>query len=117
MLDIHRDISRIKSSADLHHAAGAVNRHSVGTGLLDVLDLALPDRRGDFRELVLMRKELKARGIRKLTVVYSKEEPFKLQNPQIDPDSHKPVPASYACVPSVAGLILASRVIRDLTAK
>ena len=65
----------------------------------------------------VMRKELKARGIRKLTVVYSKEEPFKLQNPQIDPDSHKPVPASYACVPSVAGLILASRVIRDLTAK
>ena len=62
----------------------------------------------------VMRKELKARGIKHLTVVYSKEEPIKPLSPAFDPDSNKPVPGSYACVPSVAGLILASHVIREL---
>ncbi|MBQ9461915.1 MAG: tRNA threonylcarbamoyladenosine dehydratase [Clostridia bacterium] len=64
----------------------------------------------------VMRRELKARGIKKLTVVYSKEEPKKIFPPVIDEASGKAVPASYACVPSVVGLIIASRVIRDLTA-
>lgn len=62
----------------------------------------------------VMRRELKARGIKKLTVVYSKEEPKKPFAPVTDEASGKVIPASYACVPSVVGLIIASRVIQDL---
>lgn len=52
----------------------------------------------------VMRKELRNRGIKKLKVVYSKEEPkFKGQ-----------VPASISYVPSVAGLIIAGEVIKDI---
>lgn len=53
----------------------------------------------------VMRKELKNRNIKKLKVVYSKEEPIKC-NVQ--------VPASISYVPSVAGLIIAGEVIKDL---
>ena len=58
----------------------------------------------------VMRRELKKRGIERLKVVYSKEEPVK------PPESGEGrVPASAAFVPSVAGLILAGEVIKDLT--
>lgn len=56
----------------------------------------------------VMRYELKKRGIKKLKVVYSKEEPIKDKN---NPDRF---PASIAFVPSVAGLIIASEVVKDL---
>ena len=62
----------------------------------------------------VMRKELKARGIKKLKVVYSKEEPSSAAGKEFDPETKKAIPASYSCVPSVAGLIIASQVIRDL---
>ena len=52
----------------------------------------------------VMRRELKKRGIDNLKVVYSKEEPQKSEG----------VPASCAFVPSVAGLIIAGEVIKDL---
>ena len=52
----------------------------------------------------VMRRELKLRGIKKLKVVYSKELPVvKLQTP-----------ASCSFVPSSAGLLIASEVIKDL---
>ena len=51
MLDIHREISRVETAADLHHAAGAVDRNGVGSGFLDVFDLLGQDRRRDLREL------------------------------------------------------------------
>lgn len=54
----------------------------------------------------VMRRELRKRGIEKLKVVYSKEEPAA--------SSGGGVVGSIACVPSVAGLILASEVIKDL---
>ena len=57
-----------------------------------------------------MRKELKKRQIEHLKVVYSKEEPSKLKNGT----STKNTPASISFVPSVAGLILAGEVIRDI---
>lgn len=63
----------------------------------------------------VMRRELKARGIKKLKVVYSKEEPCSVSEKVFDALTGKAVPASYSCVPSVAGLIIASQVIRDLT--
>ena len=60
----------------------------------------------------VMRRELKKRGIEHLKVVYSKEEP--LQNGEVDEQTGKAVPASIAFVPSVAGLIIAGEVIKDL---
>ena len=61
----------------------------------------------------VMRRELKKRGIDHVKVVYSKEEPQPAK--AIDEETGKPIPASVAFVPSVAGLILASEVIKDLT--
>lgn len=62
----------------------------------------------------VMRRELKKRGIKKLTVVYSKEEPHIPAERLTDPETGKSVPASIAFVPSAAGLIIASKVIRDI---
>lgn len=58
----------------------------------------------------VMRKELKARNIKKLKVVYSKEEPIKPKENL----EEKGVPGSISFVPSVAGLIMAGEVIKDL---
>ena len=62
----------------------------------------------------VMRRELKARGIRHLTVVYSKEEPITPACPLKDTETGKPVPGSCAFVPSAVGLMIASKVVRDL---
>lgn len=72
----------------------------------------------------VMRRELKARGVKDLKVVYSKETPR-------EPDNHtligsksdsiclktekRQIPGSAAFVPPVAGLIIAGEVIKDLT--
>ncbi len=61
----------------------------------------------------VMRKELKARGINKLKVVYSKEEPIKT-NAVIESTTKKQPPGSISFVPSVAGLIVAGEVIKDI---
>lgn len=57
----------------------------------------------------VMRRELKKRGIGKLKVVYSKEPPISTES--------REVPGSVAFVPSVAGLIIASEVVKDLVKK
>ena len=63
----------------------------------------------------VMRKELKQRGIKRLKVVYSKEEPIKINLDNIEEiTSKKHVPGSISFVPSVAGLIIAGEVIKDL---
>ncbi len=62
----------------------------------------------------VMRKELKTRGIKKLKVVYSKEEPIKLSESENIIKTKKQVPASISFVPSVAGLIIAGEVIKDI---
>lgn len=77
----------------------------------------------------VMRRELKQRGVRKLKVVYSEEKPTRpLEDMSISCRSHcicppgtahkcterRDIPGSVAFVPSVAGLILAGEVIRDL---
>ena len=60
----------------------------------------------------VMRRELKARGIKKLKVVWSDEEPRKTSAPG---DAHRrAVPASCSFVPPVAGYILAGEAIRDI---
>lgn len=53
----------------------------------------------------VMRKELKKLNINSLTVLYSKEEPIK---------TDLKVPASISFVPSVAGLLIAGKVVKDL---
>lgn len=58
----------------------------------------------------VMRYELKKLGVKKLKVVYSKEEPIKSA---VD-ENGKTIPASSSFVPSAAGLIIAGEVIKDL---
>lgn len=67
----------------------------------------------------VMRRELKSRGINKLKVVYSEEEPLKITDTQgIEiPEGKRQIPASIAFVPSVVGLIIAGEVIKDLSIK
>lgn len=60
----------------------------------------------------VMRRELKKRNINSLKVVYSKEEPIK---PPSSPDASGRTPGSISFVPSVAGIIIASEVIKDLS--
>jgi tRNA A37 threonylcarbamoyladenosine dehydratase len=67
----------------------------------------------------VMRQELKKRRIKKLKVLYSREIPIAAASSEefrgrIDPSTKRPVPGSVAFVPSVAGLIIAGEVIRDL---
>ena len=59
----------------------------------------------------VMRKELKQKAIKKLKVVYSKEEPIKVEQ---DKTTKKQVPGSTSFVPSVAGLIIAGEVVKDI---
>ncbi len=58
----------------------------------------------------VMRYELKKRGIKKVKVLYSKEEPIKTGITE----NGKSVPGSISFVPSVAGLIIAGEVIKDI---
>lgn len=82
----------------------------------------------------VMRKELKTRGIKKLKVVYSKEEPIKSrkieqENCNVDCINidymnseenkneeyrNKQISGSISFVPSVAGLIIAGEAIKDI---
>lgn len=84
----------------------------------------------------VMRRELKKRGVKKLKVVYSKEEPLtplecaasgeetenhgmtagadEFTGREFKAERRRATPGSTAFVPSVAGLILASEVIKDL---
>ena len=63
----------------------------------------------------VLRKELKTRGIKKLKVIYSKEEPIKINQQQNEEKTYKKnTPGSISFVPSVAGLIIAGEVIKDI---
>ena len=80
----------------------------------------------------VMRKELRARGVKKLKVVYSKEEPLKpyegiensCKNNCICPPGTKrkctirnQIPGSISFVPSVVGMIIAGEVVKDILKK
>ena len=64
----------------------------------------------------VMRRELKRRGVKKLKVVYSKEQPVAVQNDEesLLSSPRRSIPGSVAFVPSVAGLIIAGEVVKDL---
>jgi len=59
----------------------------------------------------VMRKELKARNVEALKVVYSKEIPHRWEQEHLE---GKQTPASISFVPSVAGMIIAGEVIKDI---
>lgn len=59
-----------------------------------------------------IRKELNKLNLKKVKVLYSKEQPIKTTLK--DDETQKIVPASISFVPSVAGLIIAGEVIKDL---
>ena len=80
----------------------------------------------------VMRRELKKRGVKKLKVVYSEEQPTRpLEDMSISCRTNcicppgakhkcterRDIPGSTAFVPSVAGLIIAGEVVKDLTGK
>ena len=66
----------------------------------------------------VMRKELKKRSVESLKVVYSKEEPIKINKDNIKDNENKEnkkiVPGSISFVPSSAGLIMAGEIIKDI---
>ncbi|MDY3771290.1 MAG: tRNA threonylcarbamoyladenosine dehydratase [Lachnospiraceae bacterium] len=77
----------------------------------------------------VMRRELKKRGVKKLKVVYSEEQPVRpLEDMSTSCRTHcicppgaahkcterRDIPGSTAFVPSVAGLIIAGEVVKDL---
>ncbi len=72
----------------------------------------------------VMRKELKARGVNKLKVVYSTEPPIKPLQLDTNKDcassqgspliKKRQTPGSMSFVPSVAGLIIAAEVVNDI---
>ena len=72
----------------------------------------------------VMRRELKKRGVKELKVVYSEEEPIapigQMQDTQQNASCgsgvapRRSTPGSIAFVPSVAGLILAGEVVKDI---
>ena len=64
----------------------------------------------------VMRREMKKRGVDSLKVVYSREEAIMPKISGITQESGKPVAGSCAFVPSVAGLIIAGEVIKDISA-
>lgn len=63
----------------------------------------------------VMRAELRKRGIRKVKVLYSKEKPVKVtKTEEKKGNAERPVPGSVSFVPSVAGLMIAGEVVRDI---
>lgn len=93
-------------------AAGVPIISSMGTGnklnpaMLEVADIyktsVCPLAR-------VMRRELRKRGVERLKVVYSKEEPVR-----VGVISDERLPGSTAFVPPAAGLLIASEVVKDL---
>lgn len=66
----------------------------------------------------VMRKELKNRGIENLKVLYSTEKAISIsENNEEFIKNKKVTPASISFVPSTAGLIIASEVVKDLTTR
>ena len=104
-------------------AAGTPIISSMGTG--NKLD-PTAFRVGDISETSvcplarIIRKECKKRGIDRLKVVYSTEDPIKTDLPADDPawaelpEGRNALPGSVCFVPAVAGMIIAGEVIKDL---
>lgn len=63
----------------------------------------------------VMRKELRARGIERLKVLYSKEKPIRVSGEEAqEKTGRRTIPGSISFVPPVAGLLIAGEVIREI---
>lgn len=63
----------------------------------------------------VMRRELRKREVKGLKVLYSKEEPIKPQGAvEEENGNRRAIPGSTAFVPSAAGLIIASEIVKDI---
>ncbi|MDO5154810.1 MAG: tRNA threonylcarbamoyladenosine dehydratase [Eubacteriales bacterium] len=64
----------------------------------------------------VMRRELKKRNVKQVKVVYSEEEPLKpmWEHSQLEETGRRATPGSVAFVPSVAGLIMAGEIVKDM---
>ena len=62
----------------------------------------------------IMKKDLKKRNIEKLKVVYSRENPINTNDALINQNRKYKVKGSVSFVPSVAGLMIAGEVIKDI---
>lgn len=96
--------------------AGTPIISALGTGnKLDPTKLAL----GDIYDTSVcplarvMRRELRRRGVERLSVLWSSEEPIRPLSTEEEP-RRRAVPGSTAFVPGAGGLIIASKVVRDL---
>ena len=61
----------------------------------------------------IMRKKMKEKGIKKLDVVWSDEEPIKAQG--LESENGRNTPGSLSFVPGAVGLIMAGHIIRKLS--
>lgn len=101
------------------NAAGVPVISSMGTGNKlhpEMLELADISQTSVCPLARVMRRELKARGIKHLPVVYSKEEPVQTAKDVFLPNGKKTV-GSISFVPSAAGLLIASKVFEILLSK
>ena len=83
-------------------------------GLLEITDIS---RTSGCPLARVIRKELRARGIQHLKVVFSPEEAAPTAQLETPPPGRRSVPASVAWVPSVAGLMMSGAVVQDLIAQ
>ena len=98
-------------------AAGTPILCAMGTGnkldpsALEVTDLSLTAVDPLAR---VMRRELKRRGVEHVPVVFSREKPIRPKETPEEQSGRRSVPGSSAFVPSAAGLLIASVVVREL---
>lgn len=98
-------------------AAGVPIISAMGTGnKLDPSQLEL----GDIYETSVcplarvMRRELRRRGVERLRVLWSREEPLKPLPSEEENAGRRAIPGSTAFVPATGGLLIASEVVREL---
>lgn len=62
----------------------------------------------------VMRKELRARGVKHLDVVFSPEEPMEPMQLEAPPPGRRSVPGSLVWVPAAAGLLMAQHIVTKI---
>ncbi len=123
--DVHYDyiidaIDLVSCKLDLVITAaerGIPSISALGTGnKLDAAQFAVTDiSKTTYCPLArVMRKELRARGINHLKVLYSPEPALKPESGETPPPGRRSVPGSVAWVPAVAGMLLAGEVVKEL---
>ena len=109
-------IGLVACRRDLLHAAqagGIPIISALGTGnKLDLSRLRIADVYGtDVCPLArVMRRELRRRGVERLTVVFSDEPPTEPSQPEAPPPGRRSVPGSAVWVPAAAGLLMAQHI-------